>query len=377
MQDADFSRTTFDGKISFYFSVFEGDVTFARAVFLGPANFQGVQFRKGSAFTEANLNGRTDFRLAHFGGEVNFFRAKFADETSFERTRFSSIAEFRQTVFSGKVSFPAAEMDRGVFIETIVASTLELELSPAGGSALEFVQVGNQPPQLSPTGAPAGPAIIRFGRMSLARTQLRSLDAAEIRLRGSLDLEMLSLFDVKWGEAKGGQVFVADERDLSEGPTTPGAEEEIERIYAGIRKNYERQGDRANAQRWYVAEMEVGRRNARLMSVRRLARAFYKQTSHYGLSAGRAVVLGLAFMLAVFFLYRIPHSQVCPVLDSGRCIGWADDLKVVLMAVCLQDLPEGVKLQGVLSTILWLALKGTGLVVLGSLGVVFWKNVGR
>jgi hypothetical protein len=102
--------------------------------------------------------------------------------------------------------------------------------------------------------------------MSVARVEIRVMEAQQLRLRDAVDIEKLRLFGgVKWRRAGPYGYRVPEEDDLRD---CSGQErrlvlaQEVERFYTGLRKNHEDRGDRVGAHRWYWSEMEIGRRDS-------------------------------------------------------------------------------------------------------------------
>jgi hypothetical protein len=216
--------------------------------------------------------------------------------------------------------------------------------------------------------------------MSLERVELRSLDASRIRLSGASDIEKLSLYDVAWA-AKGSGNRLTDEDDLDQGAEGSPTPQEVERLYRALRKNREDRSDRAEAHRWYFAEMEVGRRWSKNIFTK-LARAFYRYTSGYGLSAALAFQSFLIVVAVTFLFFSIPRDGVCPIHDSAAkaaatCVGWATRLKVVILAVSLQGVPDGARLAGIAANVVWLIGRFGGAAMLLSIGLAFRNQISR
>jgi hypothetical protein len=170
---------------------------------------------------------------------------------------------------------------------------------------------------------------------------------------------------------------IADEDDL-EDPKIVGerpSPEEVERLYTALRKNHEDRNDRYGAHEWYWSEMEFGRRHAHTR-LTYLARTFYRLTSDYGLSALRPACSLLAALSAAFCLYLISWKGICPV-SGGSCVGWVENVKVVLLAVFLQPPPQGIALEGVAANVVWIILRVFGAAMLISIGVAFRNQVAR
>jgi uncharacterized protein YjbI with pentapeptide repeats len=378
---ADFRRVRFHGHGSFYWAAFLGDVDFTEAV-LGSADFNGVRFRGAARFWRTRFEGTVTFYLAQFADEADFYGASFGGDAVFKTARFAGNASFRDAAFMGRADFASADIEHGVFINTVVGSELELSLSRVGGDGLELVQLGRER-LLGLDRPPAGPPAISVGPMSLARVEFRSFDPSELRLRQAIDIDQANFVNLSWPSVRSRGLTrpcTADERELRTRPEDRRAwAHELERIYAALRKNHEERRDRTASQAWYLAEMEVGRANASLLSVKRHVRASYRYTSGYGLDVGRPVLLWLIAVLAMFLIYLTPIPSVCPVVetDPSMCVGWEDSLRTVLHAVFLLGPPEGVRLTGLLATALWVFLRVAGLALIASITVAYRSQVKR
>jgi hypothetical protein len=182
---------------------------------------------------------------------------------------------------------------------------------------------------------------------------------------GPSQLERLALFDVKWPHAQGTR-WVADDAE------SPGGNEgaavtpfELERIYRGLRKNREDVGDRVDAHAWPVSEMETGRKAAPFRSLRRIARECYRVSSNYGLSVGRPVPWLLLLCGLGWLLLSVRVNGMCHVEEiHATCVGWAGASRVALRAVFLQGVPDGVRLSGTASDLVWVFLRLTGATML-------------
>jgi uncharacterized protein YjbI with pentapeptide repeats len=380
--DADFSAR-FSGAADFSGATFSGGADFPRATFSGYASFTAT-FSGDADFSRATFSGYASFIGATFSGHADFIQETFSGDADFSEATFSGDADFSGATFSGDADFSGATFSGDTrFVQTVVETYLRLGVRPTSGGSLVIDRVG------AARGEETGlwpPTVIDFGAMSLARVELRSLDASKLRFRAAFDLERAVFVDVKWpreDDREDRRPLLPEEADLERLSKEDRKSQaiEVERIYRGIRRNFEDHGARVAAHDWYFSEMEVGKHYApRLLT--RLARRFYKATSNYGLSALRPlVVLAIAILIALS-LFSVPNDQICPVkgvaaTGSVSCVGWADRMEVVLLAIFLQSPPDGVSLPGPLSVLLWLLLRVTGAATLVSLAVAFRNQVAR
>jgi hypothetical protein len=357
--DADFSQTTFTGDAYFEGATFSGNAYFGGTTFSGNAYFGSpfgsATFSRDAAFGGATFSGTAMFARTTFTGDVQFLSGTFTEDAIFGETTFTGKASFNQTTFAGHADFRHATFaHKSTFASLRMSSRSRLSLQ---GCSLAQVE--------------------------LHSLDLRSLGAGAIRLAGAADIEQLTLRGVKWPE-KANRPRTADEFDLDlhdlldfQRPSPEG----VELVYRGLRKNHEDRGDRVGAHGWYFSEMEVGRSHAKLFSLKRVARGFYKATSNYGLSALRpAVWLGVAIAIALV-LFSLGAGW-CPTrlgVDPAarECVGLQDRVQVALLAIFLQAPPGGVVLSGVLGQIVWLVLRVTGAAMLFSIGIAFRNQVAR
>jgi uncharacterized protein YjbI with pentapeptide repeats len=364
---AAFGQTTFSSESSFGGATFEENASFGHATFMGRARFSAVQFRSHANFGNATLSDEGVFRATTFGGEAKF-----------QGARLLGAADFRRARFVGVAGFGDAEIHRGYFDDFAVETELALgALVPEGG--VLRLRGGRTRLDANAMAPEAGP-VIRFGPMSLARVEMGSMHAGRVRLHEATGIEALSLYDVAWPE-RGKSYRIADEDDLDAKAIDGLTPAEVERLYRGLRKNREDRSDRVEAHRWYFAEMEVGRRRSKDQFTR-VARHFYRFTSGYGLSAALAGVSFVVVAAITFLLLSIPWSGICPLYDPvgpviQACSRSADTLRVVLLAVSFQGLPDDIRLGGFLANVVWLFGRFGGAAMLVSVSVAFRNQISR
>jgi len=394
--EASFQEVRFKGDASFDAATFSGEAAFDRAGFAGKSTFQDTTFSDSAGFNHAEFGGEAGFSGATFSGLARFVEAKFAgptsfndsilaDEARFVKTTFSGTTSFRGVAFSGRARFEEATfagdtMFLGATATRIVFGgaqvtgtlTLGLRLSPDGRMTITHVR---GPDEQAPG--------ISFGIMSLAHVECRNLDPANLRFRGTRDIDQLSLAaSVAWPGEDRNRPRIADEDDLDaleKQDRTPAAALEVERIYRGLRKNFEGQSDRIRAHGWYFAEMEIGRKHSQ-WPFRRLVRTVYWATSRYGLSPLRplgVIALTVGVAIAVF---SAPWSGSCVKVGSSpnlMCAGWSTATEVALRAVFLQGPADGVVVEGLVTTAVWLLVRLIGAGMLLSFGVAFRNQIAR
>jgi uncharacterized protein YjbI with pentapeptide repeats len=367
--NVDFRKSSIRGDVIFTNAQFKKGVTFGQATVLGNADFERTVVRGHSMFGRTRFIGEfVNFARATLHGFANFHEATFNTNLDFGRTRFLGVADFHDSRLSGQC----------LFVEAQVANRLFLGFSRSNESRIVLSNIGCHPANATnplPSGAPE----IHMGPMPLDGVELRSLDASRARLKHASNIESIVLQDVSWPQTKYG-FRLADEDDLRAPSTNPPSAFEVERIYRSLRKNHEDQSDKVGGHRWYFSEMEIGRSTAPIKSLRRLARAFYKHTSQYGLSAIRPFMILIAIALAAVLVYLLPNQLVCPLVEVGDnqlCAGAKTAFRVVALGASFQGQPGDVLLEGPYAQLVWLLLRLAAGTMLLSVGVAFRNQVIR
>jgi hypothetical protein len=388
--DAYFREAEFREGADFGMASFAGDVVFEKTLFHTGTDFQNVTVQRGAYFVKARFAEGLKWHGNEFEGDMKFVECfvegdhsflhdnHFRGETSFEESRFAGTLEFLWCDFDGETSFAKLEVPGLRFLGPSVGGEVKLAVRLLQGFPLEIARAGSARP--SGVG-PTGQARISFGAMSLHPVVLRSLDAGAMRFKDASDLEHISLYDVTWPR-RGLGYRLADEDDLEakeiDYPPSPA---EVERLYRGLRKNREDQNDRVGAHRWYFAEMEVGRKHGGKLSLRWLARTFYRHTSGYGLSAARPLAFLLLIILVGCLALSISNTAVCLLTNAAasapKCATVGQVVVLVLRSVFFQSPQEGVVLSGVLANIVWIMVRIGGAAMLLFLGIAFRNQVAR
>jgi hypothetical protein len=368
--DADFSKATFGGDANFEQTTFSGGASFGgkRPLVRGADAHFGATFSQYAYFGNATFSHDADFRNATFAGDTYIDGTSFSGDADFSNATFSKLAHFGDATFAGGASFGSTSFSGEADFSDVVFAQKTL---------FRLLNLSDQ-------------SRLMFRGCSLANVEFRSVDlralgSGVIRFADAIDIERVTLRDVKWPD-NGSRPTTADEADLSDPHEwqKPSAEE-VERVYRGLRKNHEDRGDRVGAHGWYFSEMEIGRAHAKLLSrrtaIKRVSRGFYKTTSNYGLSALRRTIwLAIAIVVALYLFSLGPGW--CPArlaVDPATkvCVGLRDRLQVALLAIFLQAPPSGIVLSGVLGQIVWLVLRVTGAAMLLSIGIAFRNQVAR
>ena len=245
-----FGFATFNGEAQFYYTMFEGKADFSEAKFNGKANFGVATFNKAD-FSGTTFNRQAYFGFATFNGEAEFFKADF------------NKAIFSDTTFNGKALFESLRRIKG-------------NSQYGNDPILDFrhVHFGN-------------PEEVHFDDFDLGNTSLAYTDVSKIDIGER----------VRWKANK----KLMDERLADKGEVPY---EVVATVYRRLRQNLESKLRYVEAGRFFVAEMEVKRKNVRtknrVLKWIRInvfsALAWYKHFSNYGESYKR-IILWIAVML--------------------------------------------------------------------------------
>jgi hypothetical protein len=132
-----FTRTTFDSSVIFFFTQFKSPADFGSTKFRGIAHFHWVAFDSSVNFSFAEFDSTADFGITKFKGTANFLGATFDSSISFLHaefdstvnffgTKFEGMAHFDLTKFKGKADFGEAHFGGDVtFSNAILPDTLD------------------------------------------------------------------------------------------------------------------------------------------------------------------------------------------------------------------------------------------------------------
>ncbi len=137
-READFSHSTFNGKVSFYATIFAKSVEFVGVTFKGEADFDATDFNESVDFSNASFERGASFAArfqgeakffsctfhefaeffsAEFMGSVNMIGAEFASNADFTRSTFDADTDFTSARFADSLRFVRQDMGRQVFGE--------------------------------------------------------------------------------------------------------------------------------------------------------------------------------------------------------------------------------------------------------------------
>jgi len=292
---ADFSRTTFTKAVAFRDATFAGKAVFLGTSFtetyfvgtefisevefefvtFGEADFNGAKFRKMSTFDKAKFTKVASFQNATFGDRVTFY------ETTFKEVHFVS-ATFSEARFYGNV-LKVATFDHAKFKQ---ASFVKLQ------RINEDSKVTRDPFLFFHRTEFKNPIKTYFDDFDLSNTCFIYTNVREIDINEQ----------VEW---------VANEKTLSERLAEQHKVpfEVVATEYRRLRENLESKLRHVEAGRFFIAEMEVKRKNVKTKNrVFRWLRmnvfsvlAWYKYFSRYGESYRRVMIwIVLTPLIAAF-----------------------------------------------------------------------------
>ena len=265
IEEAKFTETIFEKEAIFDRTEFNGDTWFDRAIFNGEAKFNEVEF-----------NSDVSFKDAKFNSNVSFEDVRFNQYTSFVGTTFKEVAIFNGAEFDS-VSFYNSKFSKDVLFEDATFRSLayfEGEENQVFHSKVDFGYAAFEKPK-----------DVEFVKVNLSKARFINANIEEVRF-----------VDVEWNSK--GRLFkrkaVYDEILIDKGEYTEKDYELVADIYRRLRASYESRLQYPYAGDFYIGEMEMRRRNAKLFGRRvknKILRffiqnfsltAFYKYFSLYG-----------------------------------------------------------------------------------------------
>jgi uncharacterized protein YjbI with pentapeptide repeats len=114
LENPDFRKATFSGRVSFERASFTGAAEFIGATFLGSARFVRATFLGPARFTEAVFRGVASFEAVKFGGIAAFPDTRFFGASTFKSAEFEAVASFGLAQIMG-IKHGAAFFERADF----------------------------------------------------------------------------------------------------------------------------------------------------------------------------------------------------------------------------------------------------------------------
>ncbi|MCJ7634343.1 pentapeptide repeat-containing protein [Candidatus Bathyarchaeota archaeon] len=322
----DFSYSKFHEMVDFSTAVFNETANFSRATFNGEVRFSGVTFKGKAIFCGVTFNGIARFR-ATFKGRATFLKATFNGEVRFSKATFSEIVYFRKAIFNNKAYFSEIEFTRAYFFRAIFNNKAYFSKTRIGINArfsgakfheVEFVGLVRQKDGVLSTNDPVlifedatfnNPKNTRFDQLDLSNVSFVLTDISQIDIGEN----------VRWDANK----KLLDERRAEKGEVSY---EKVATVYRRLRQNLESKLRYAEAGRFFIAEMEVKRKNVKTKNrVLRWLRtnflsalAWYKYFSNYGENYQRVILWIVltpfaAALLTTLFITPLPYLSRFPV----------------------------------------------------------------
>lgn len=262
-----FSGVTFRGGTRFMEATFEEAVSLRDTTFEGEADFTDATFKDRASFTGTTFEESTFFVRTVFEKEAHFMHATFEDDVSFSQTAFGvedvQISGFGFRIggnFEGDVNFSGSIFQKKTIIEDISPERIDfrncrvrdsLMLTGSNNRIFNGSEVVLTDVDLHPDSS----------------FQLRNADLTQCRIRDT-NVQEIDFTGVKWcEEVSRNELFsragLYEEvvREKENSGEQQGQWTEIERLYRGLKKNYEEKGDYPRAGDFHIGEKEMRRRN--------------------------------------------------------------------------------------------------------------------
>jgi len=314
--EANFTKTKFvdvyfEKRVSFENARFSDTIIFKNTRFFGEAEFKNSEFKAIMGFKDKSIPEAIGSDNLYLGWaeaktqySYRFVLGKVGSDLWFEDVKFDKNAGFENTLFSGNASFFNVEFSSNAnFKHTIFYN------------AVRFIGKNNN--KVFPTkNTVADFSFSTFDNPE--RVEFVNVDLSKTSFLHCQGIEKFRFVDVEWARKTELIVFrekaIYDETVIYEGKHEN--YELVGEVYRKLRINYERNLRYADAGDFYVSEMEMKRKNAKLHGIkigkegiiniilRFLIRnfsltAFYRYFSYYG----ETYLLPLFWILAIIFIF--------------------------------------------------------------------------
>jgi uncharacterized protein YjbI with pentapeptide repeats len=296
----DFSNSTFHERADFSGVQFNGAADFRKATFNGNAYFSNAIFNEKVCFLRATFNEKAHFRATF--KRANFIRATFNGNAYFSNAIFNEAVTFKEATFNKKADFSEAKIGRVAYFPHAVFNEVKFVDLKRGKKGI----LSTDGPVLIFRGATFNdPENTRFDQLDLSNISFVAADVSQIDIGEN----------VRWDANK----KFLDERLAERGEVSY---EKAGTVYRRLRQNLESKLRYAEAGKFFIAEMEVKRKNIRtknkalkwlrtnILSVL----AWYKYFCNYGEDHQRAILWVLltplvAALLATLFMTPLPYTR--------------------------------------------------------------------
>lgn len=282
-----FERAHFTAAADFQDAAFADIASFKETVWDRDVSFAGARFGSRALFWEARFAGASTFATARADGEISFNRAVFGGTASFSEFIFAQAARFAQVTFRGDVSFAGAYFRKEA----------DFTGSSFNGDLLDLNAFFNHTLDLRHTRIPT----MNLQSVSLAdstfatgaKLYLQQADFQQIRFR--------------WQQLEG-HLTAADTTSL----------EDLEPVYATLRRQLQRLGLRGDADACFVEWMERQRHSLGWTDPWRYGLEFFRVTTGYGTHLSRFAFSAAGCILLFGLLYRLGCDSLHPLGDARR-----------------------------------------------------------
>lgn len=287
------------GIAKFSSAVFVEAVFFSSARFDQAAHFFSVLFKKYASFLNATFS-EAFFEETAFEGHANFFGTVFEKDASFAASCFN-YADFERATFRGKAIFMFTEFQKAKFVG-VEFSKADFK-GASFSESVQFISIFHVDKNL---GLKIDDPLLLFQSVKLKIPEDANFDDFDVSNTSFCftDITKATIGEkVRWKANK----RLLDERlaDLGEIPY-----ENVATVYHRIRQNLESRLRHVEAGRFFVAEMDIRRKNVKIENrwLKWLrtnifsALAWYRYFSNYGESYQRLVVWIIATPILAAFL---------------------------------------------------------------------------
>jgi len=340
---ANFSKTT-SSNINFFDAKFNDVALFDKATFK-KVTFMDVCFNEVVVFSHVKFDDKANFSFAEFNDQAVFLQTKFKeasfvgsefkeavfgsefDEAHFIRARFKKIGDFSFSIFNGKADFSDAIFEGEAEFSNVIFNEFGRFLGVTFKGKANFIGLrrvkGNslrKDPILTLTDIRcSNPEEICFDDFDLSNTSFAYADAInkfDIRERVLWEANRKLLDERLADKEVSYEVIVPAFRWYTENRPPELPYEVAATVYRRLRQNLESKFRYTEAGRFFIAEMEVKRKNVRVknraMKWLRTnlfsALAWYKYFSNYGESYQRTILWIACIPLLAAFLTALTQT---------------------------------------------------------------------
>ena len=271
------------GNFDFHGFVFLDDLNFRRHFFAGRVDFGEAAFLANVNFYEARFQRKADFSNATFARRPVFGRCQFPEGVTFYGVAFPDRTEFHKVGLGERSDFILADLGHVIFRSLDLSHCRFRHARNIHLAEFHEVTWAMWPDILKPAPHIGRTAWVKRLAQRCAQGWTRPAVADET-------------------DAWKGEGQFPNEVDVDISGEQPDFLHHAERVYRGLRASYESRNDHPRASGFYVSEMEVRRLSSTHQSVASLT-ALYGLFSGYGERWVRALVWFIVLWLIWTMLY--------------------------------------------------------------------------